>query len=542
MAEMNLLRNTFGYVIFRISLPAFIFFSFPRDLLCQHVSGSQAGKKKIEVIHSAVGIEELEKLTGRRLTRLLGDVSLKHNDILMTCDSAHFYTGHNQTKAWGRIHMQQGDTLHLYGDSLFYDGTTQAASVDGNVELIDQQTHLYTNSVKYDVANKIARYNDHGKIINGENTLTSITGVYYVSENLYHFKDSVKIVNPDYVMTADTMDYNSRSETAYFTGPSELVGDSLYLYCEKGWYDTKNDISRIWKNSVIDNRQQVIRGDSMYYDGQAGFGQSFRNTSITDTTNNIIVKGDYAWYSKTPEKFMVTDKALFIQASGNDSLFLHADTIFAITRTTAEGKNYRLVRAYFGTRIFSKNLQGKCDSLSYSFQDSVIRMYTLPVLWSDQNQLTADSMALFTVNRKADRLELYNSAFVAAQVDDIRFNQVKGRSLTGYFRDNELYKINIVGNAETIYFLLDRDMVVGINNAKCARIEIFVSDGKITGINEYQSPEGTIDPPAAGNTETPKLEGFMWLDKLRPKNIDDLFIKGLTDESEPEPDPNIHLH
>ena len=153
-------------------------------------------------------------------------------------------------------------------------------------------------------------------------------------------------------------------------------------------------------------------------------------------------------------------------------------------------------------------------------------------------------MALFTVNRKADRLELYNSAFVAAQVDDIRFNQVKGRSLTGYFRDNELYKINIVGNAETIYFLLDRDMVVGINNAKCARIEIFVSDGKITGINEYQSPEGTIDPPVVGNTETPKLEGFMWLDKLRPKNIDDLFIKGLTDESEPEPepDPNIHLH
>lgn len=540
MAEMKLLLNIINCVIIRVFLPIFVYCSFSPVLSGQPVAGSQAGKKKIEVIHSAVGIEEIERPTGKRLTRLLGDVSLKHNEILMTCDSAHFYTGYNQTRAWGKIHMQQGDTLHLYGDSLFYDGTTQTASVDGNVELIDQQTHLYTNSIKYDVADKIATYNDHGKIINGENTLTSITGVYYVSENLYHFKDSVKIINPDYVMTADTMDYNSKSETAYFTGPSELVGDSLYLYCEKGWYDTRNDVSRIWKNSVIDNRQQVIRGDSMYYDGLAGYGQSFRNTSITDTTNNIMVKGDYAWYCKTPEKFMVTDKALFIQASGRDSLFLHADTIFSVTRTTAEGKNYRLVRAYFGTRIFSRNLQGKCDSLSYSFQDSVIRMYTMPVLWSDQNQLTADSMALFTVNRRADRLELYNSAFIAAQVDDIRFNQVRGRSLTGYFRNNELYKINIAGNAETIYYLLDGDRVVGINNAKCARIEIFVSEGRLTNIFEYQNPEGTIDPPVKGNTEMLKLDGFLWLDRLRPKNIDDLFKKGLTEE--PKSDPNTHLH
>ncbi len=132
-------------------------------------------------------------------------------------------------------------------------------------------------------------------------------------------------------MTADTMDYNTKTETAFFTGPSELEGDSIYLYCEKGWYDTKNDISRIWKNAVIDNRQQIIQGDSLYYDDITGYGQSFRNTSIADTTNNIIVKGDYAWYYKKPEKFMVTDKAVFIQVSDKDSLFLHADTISAIT-------------------------------------------------------------------------------------------------------------------------------------------------------------------------------------------------------------------
>ena len=147
----------------------------------------------------------------------------------------------NQVTAFSKVHIEQGDTLDLYGDYLFYDGKSEMAFVKGNVELIDKETHLYTDSINYDVRNRIARYNDRGRITNADNTLTSIIGVYYVSENLFHFKDSVKIVNPDYVMTADTMDYNTNTEIAFFTGPTELNGDSIYLYCEKGWYDTKND-------------------------------------------------------------------------------------------------------------------------------------------------------------------------------------------------------------------------------------------------------------------------------------------------------------
>ena len=153
------------------------------------------------------------------------------------------------------------------------------------------------------------------------------------------------------------------------------------------------------------------------------------------------------------------------------------------------------MRAYYGCRIFSEDLQAKCDSLSYSFQDSVIRLYKAPVIWSEENQLTSDSMAIFTKNQKTDRLELYNSAFVASQVDTIRFNQIKGRSLTGYFKNNELYKIDIKGNGESIYYLLDGDDIAGINQSKCANIEVFVEKGKITEIYEFQSPEGFIDPP-----------------------------------------------
>ena len=477
------------------------------------------GSKMIKILNA--DIWEINDNIDKDLSRLLGNIKIEHNDVLMYCDSAYHYRNKNQVKAFSRVHIVQGDTLNLFGNYLFYDGSTELAFVKGDVELIDKETHLYTDSINYDTKNRIARYNNRGRITNAENTLTSIIGVYYVSDNLFHFKDSVKIVNPDYVMTADTMDYNTSTEIAYFTGPTELNGDSLYLKCEKGWYDTKKEITSVWKNAMIDNRQQIVHGDSLFFNDITGYGEAFRNVVIEDTTNRMVVQGNYAWYYKQPERFLVTDRAMFIQISNQDSLFLHADTINAVTVSDTSAKGYRLMRAFHGCRVFSKDLQLNCDSLSYSFQDSVIRLYTAPVLWSEENQLTSDSMAVFTKNRKTDRLELYNNAFIASQVDTIRFNQTKGRSLTGRFNNNELYKIEIRGNGEVVYYLLEGENVTGIDQSKCADIDVILDKGKPSEIFEYQNPEGFIDPPLPA---TPiRLEGFKWLDHLRPKKKADIF-------------------
>jgi lipopolysaccharide export system protein LptA len=523
MVEIKFFRYLPNIFSIRHILYVAIFLLFLPDLQSQVPAIKRPGKKSIELKNADVDNIVTDKKTGKDIHHFLGNVLINHNVIIMSCDSAHFSQDKNQVTAFSKVHIEQGDTLDLFGDYLFYDGKSEIAIVTGNVELIDKETHLFTDAIDYDVKNKIARYNKNGRITNADNTLTSIIGIYYVSENLFHFKDSVKIVNPDYVMTADTMDYNTKTETAFFTGPTELNGDSLYLYSEKGWYDTKNDVTRIWKNAVIDNRKQVIHGDSLFFDDITGYGQSFGNVVIEDTTNNLIVKGNYAWYYKQPERFMVTDRAMFIQVSKGDSLFLHADTISAITVSDTSAKGYRLMKAYYGCRIFSKDLQAKCDSLSYSFQDSVIRLYTYPVIWSEENQLTSDSMAVFTKNRQTDRLELYNSAFIASQVDTIRFNQIKGRSLTGYFKNNELYKIDIKGNGESIYYLLDGEDVAGIDQAKCANIEVYVEKGKISEIYQNQNPEGFTDPPEPGKPNELRLKGFNWFDSLRPKKKADIF-------------------
>lgn len=512
------------FLMMRRFLYLFILLIILPVAIAQTVQNKKAGRKKIELIYADSDVI-IKDQSGVEVHHIIGNVKFRHNEITMDCDSAHYIPSIEQVRAFSRIHIEQGDTLDLYGGYLFYDGKTELAKVNDNVELVDKETHLYTSAIDYDVRNKVATYTTGGRITNADNALTSQVGVYYVSNKLFHFKENVRIVNPDYVITGDTMDYNTQTEISYFTGPTELKGDSLYMYCEKGWYDTKNDITSVWKNSVIDNRKQIVNGDSLFYNKNTGFGEAWNNVVIQDTSNNIAIEGNYSWYYRQPEKFLVTDKAVFIQISDQDSLFLHADTINAITVADTSATGYRLLRAFHGCRIFSGKLQAHCDSISYSFQDSVIRFYYEPILWSEENQLTADSMAVFTKNREADRLELFSSAFVTSQVDSIRFNQIKGRSLTGYFKDNELSKINVNGNGESIYYLLDGDEIAGVNHSKCARIEAVVEDGKVKEITDFGTPDGVIDPPDINKPEELKLEGFTWYDMLRPKQKSDIFRK-----------------
>jgi lipopolysaccharide export system protein LptA len=525
MAEIDFRKDfpvrTIARTTIAVSIVALSAFSlYPQD-----DPAKTQNNKKVELIYADEDIVLRDELTDKDIHHIIGNVKFRMDETTLTCDSAHWIPDKMQITAYSRAHIEQGDTLDLFGNFMFYDGKTDIANAMGNVELIDKETHLFTDAIKYNVKEQVANYDTRGKIINGDKTLTSIIGVYYVAQSLFHFKDSVKIVNPDYTMTSDTMDYNTDSETVHFTGPSEVRGDSIYMYCERGWYDTRHRNSAIWKNALIDNFKNKLRGDSLFYNDSTGFGEGFRNVMIEDTANSVYIQGNYALYNKFPEKYFMTDRAVFVQVTNDDSLFLHADTLTAMTIRKDSLNDYKLVKAYYKCRIFSKDIQAMCDSLTFSFQDTIIKLYHDPIIWSEQNQLTADSMALFTKNQQTDRLELYNASFVTNRIDTLRFNQIKGDNLTAYFKDDEVYKISVKGNGESIYYLLDGEELAGLNRSKSTNIQILIEEGKVTDVIEEQNPTGRIDPPQQLSKNEPKLEGFRWLDPLRPKKKEDIFKK-----------------
>jgi lipopolysaccharide export system protein LptA len=494
-----------------LSLPLFLL------LFSGHIQAQDEQGRRVEILHS--DSMKYERVDGRTRNRLNGNVRLMHNDLYMNCDSAWYYIDSNEVLAYSNIHIWQGDTIHIRGQFLTYNGNTRKAVLTENVELSDKEMQLFTDEIDYDVSTQVANYDTGGRVLNGDNTLTSIVGIYYSDQKMIHFRDSVRIVNPDYVMTADTMRYDTGREIVWFAGPTEAVGDSIYLYCEKGWSDTRHDVSQLMKNAILDNREQRITGDTLWYDEKSGKGEAFGHVTITDTTDNITGGGDYAWYEKRPERFLLTGTPWFSMFTDDDTLTLRADTLRAIPVTDTAGVDHRLLKAFYGCTIFSREMQGKCDSLSYSFRDSVIRLYDDPIVWSRENQMTADSIALFTVNSKADRMEMYNKAFVVSEVDTARYDQISGKNLSGYFVENRLHRIKVTGNGEAIYYVVDGNELVGVNRARSSTIEIFFEESKIVEIYQNQSPDGTLNPPMKIPDTDMRLEGYRWHPDLRPDRI-----------------------
>ncbi len=473
---------------------------------------------RIEILNSDSMEKDEEQVNA---IKYIGNVIFRHEEAMMYCDSAYLFTEENLVKAFHNIHIEQGDTLDLYGDFLTYDGNKKLAQITGDVKLIDKELILTTNNLDYNLQTNTGYYFNGGKIKNGDNDLESGTGFYYARQKLFHFRDSVIIRNPEYNIYSDTLKYNTVTEIAYFFGPTQIISKDNYIYCENGWYDTKKNISQFNENAYLTTQGQYLRGDSLYYERETGLGKAFDNVELFDSTRNIILKGRYAIYHEQPEYALLTDSAQFMQISENDTLYVHADTLESVLDTSGL---YKLMKAYYKVKIFRADIQGKCDSLAYLESDSVFRLFGEPVLWSEENQLTADQIDLHLANKQLHYIDLLSSSFIISQEDTVRYNQIKGKNMKGYFVNNKLVRIDVRGNGQTIYYAKDGADLIGINRAESSDIIIYLKENKIDRINLVLSPKATLYPPDGKEEFEKILKGFKWLEKYRPVSKTDIFL------------------
>ncbi len=494
-------------------------------------SGFSQDKKKIELLNADVS--EFDASVNEKATRLLGHVKFRHENVLMSCDSAYLYREDNQLEAFNNIRITQGDTLTLTGNHLLYDGNTRLANVLGDVVLQDRKMTLRTNQLDYNMNEDLASYHDSASIVDGENTLTSVLGYYYSNIHEFYFRKDVVLVNPKYTMTGDTLRYNSMSKTSFFLGPTWIRSDENTIYCEDGWYNTENQTSFFRQNSFLQTKGQLLKGDSVLYNRNSGIGMVFGHVSIYDSTNKIVISGEYGEHHEQSDSSWVTGRALLTQFYETDTMNLHADTLMAIgvIDPLDSTKKTRNIFAFHHVKLFKPDLQASCDSLAYLRSDSTIHLFHDPVLWSGLNQLIADSVTLQTANGEISKMYMVNNAFILSRVDSsdkaildsLRFNQIRGKNMTGYFNQNQLYRIEVTGNGQTIYYAKDKnDKNFSVNRADCSDMVILVDGNKVKSITLLNAPDGNLYPIRELSTKELRLKGFSWQAEKRPLTKEDI--------------------
>lgn len=481
-------------------------------------------KKKINIIYSGEYTQNEEKYPGASIfSRDERQVQFEHEGIDLWCDLAVFYQKENLLKAFGNVFLQQGDTIQMNSGYIEYDGNTKLALAKEDVVLQNPDMTLTTDTLYFDRKKQEAYYNTFGTIKDTANILTSKQGRYFMTPKKYRFRNDVKITNPEYELHSLRLDYYTTTKHAYMYGPSTIIGKDYTIYCERGFYKTEQEEGYFVKNSRVDYSNRIINGDSLYFHKAKNFASATNNIKITDTINKGIVKGHYAEVFKEKDSVFITKRAVAVNLVENDSIYIHGDTLMVTGKP-----EHRIIRAFRKARFYKTDLSGKCDSIHSDQKTGITQLITRPILWSGRTQMTGDSINLLSdpETEKLDSLRVWDNAFVVQQdsLSENGYNQIKGKELLGYFEENELRVVDIIKNAESIYYTRnDKNELIGIDKHVSGNIQFTIENNEIEDISYFINPDAVLYPESQLPGNARKLRGFVWYGDEMIRSKDDIF-------------------
>ena len=480
-------------------------------------------KSKVYLLHSDV-LKKSPLNPDPDAQILIGNVAFRHDSVYMYCDSACFYEKTNSLEAFDNVKMVQGDTLFLYGDYLFYDGNTQIAQVRYNVRMENKNTTLLTDSLNYDRIYNLGYYFDGGTLMDEENVLTSEWGEYSPATKISVFNYDVKLVNPKFTLTSDTLRYSTATKIANILGPSDIVSDANHIYSELGFYNTQIGQAELLDRSVLTNEGKRLIGDSLFYDRVKGYGEAFDNVIMTDTVNKNMLTGDYCYYNELTKYAFATKKAVAVDYSQGDSLFMHADTLQMYTYYLNTDSMFRETRAYHKVRMYRADVQGVCDSLVFSSKDSCLTMYYDPILWNNNQQLLGEKIMIYMNDSTIDWAHIQNQALSVEQLDSTSYNQVTGKEMKAWFQGGEMRKVDVIGSVRLVYYPMESDStLIGMNVSETSLLNMFLENRKMKKMIMSPKSNGTLYPMLQRPPEKMKLDNFVWFDYIRPLDKEDIF-------------------
>ncbi|MGL6269638.1 MAG: hypothetical protein ACRC2O_17015, partial [Chitinophagaceae bacterium] len=311
--------------------------------------------------------------------------------------------------------------------------------------------------------------------------------------------------------------------------------------------DLKNGTAQFGKRPIIEDSTQTIIAEDIQYDKKSGNGIAKGSVVYRDTAQGTTILAGLAEFNSNTKQVLATQKPVMILKQNKDSIYIAGDTLIsvliantiqtkndslpvtdtlkgALVKNVASADSIRFFKAFHHVRIFSDSLQGVCDSLSYSALDSVFRFYKDPVIWAKDSQISGDTIYLFTKNKTADQIFVFENAYSINKTPDDLFNQIRGNRLNGFFRDGSIDYIRAKGNAESVYYLQDEDSAyLGMNYASADAISLYFLNKELKKVSWVNGVEGTTYPFRQIPDDKKTLRNFNWQEKRRPKTKYELF-------------------
>jgi len=418
----------------------------------------------------------------------------------------------------------------LNADSLKYSTKDKMAFFTGPTLINQDSSKIYCEAGFYDIANRNAEFREKAKYV--ENDVSAIAHtIKYIDEiNSFILAGNAYYEDKEQRVKADTISYNKGDEISVMRGhvlvlsdKSKVEGDHIVFDHDTGDF-ISNGRSRMSEDEII------LTANFIDFKDKEGKGYASGNIIMEDTISKTSIFSEYLHSEDDNNNFLAfsdsLSRPLMKKVMDQDTLFLSADTLYSYESIIGED-TAQILNAYHNVKIFHREYQAIADSLSYNSADSVFILYKNPVLWTDTTQFTGDTISIFLKNEKIHRLFLRPNAMIVNDQAGNLYNQINGKKINAYFREDSLRMMKTVGNAESLYYMKDDNAAfMGAIKTICSRITFIFEKSELSDIRYYDEPVSTMTTMKQEISVPQRLSGFRWEIDKKPvdKNVDEIII------------------
>ena len=494
-------------------------------------------KKNVRLKDPAYTLESDSLLynTETETARFIAETFIKDSTNRTIKTREGYYNLKSGKAEFGQRPVVQDGNIQATGDKMISDDSTGVTQIFGHAILVDtaENRTVLADEIFFNSKNEsflatkkplmIIKQENDSIFVTADTLFSARLSDLYKSKELIEKKDTIKAVQ-----LTDSKNKDSTNRIIK-TNPLLSPGKIRELYNGKDSIVTNGMLERV-KNPETKNKDSTNLNsettDTLIsvkpFDLNKDKDSSLRKEPLTGI--NIVDTKN----RNTTDLPVANKRFLPIQSElrkSQDST-VKKDTLRGVTvidMNTKDSTN-RYFEAFRNVRIFTDSLQAVCDSMFYSFKDSVFRLYDSPIIWTKDNQITGDTILLFTKNKKADRMQIFKNSFIVNYVKPEIYNQVKSTRMDAYFKNGDIDSVRAKGNAESVYFIMDEDSSFsGVNQSSAELMDVYFINKELQRVVYRSKVKGTLWPIQQKSPGEMRLKDFKWLDDRRPKTKYELF-------------------
>lgn len=403
-------------------------------------------QEKQEVI-KVVGDSLRGKLiSGESVREVFGNVVLTQGNVVVTCDQAIQYISKNNARLTGNVILKQ-DSLTITTEEGFYFGNERKTKSTTGITLDDQKVILQADSGEYFFNEDRAFFQSYVILYDTTTTMFADELTYYQKEDRAVAVGNVKVVDENNEITSDTLEHFRKTKMSYANGNvkirslennTTIFGDHLEDYPEMRY-------------TLINERPLLMQIDTSV---------TADNTRRLDTL--IIKAKSMEAFRDSSDIFKASDSVQILRgnfASVNDfTLYLRSDE-----------------------KLITKKMSEESEQ---------------PVLWHENSQLTGDSVVIYIKNKKMNKLDVIENAFMLSQNPDSndRFDQTSSDTIKLYFADGKIRRAEFLGDVRSIYYLYEDSTANGLTKSSAMSATILFEDNQVSEVKLYGKPTSEYHP------------------------------------------------